>query len=136
MQEVLHIIGIICAVLAGAGLVISVLLFIRFDVPTLWKDRSGQMSQKEIDKIRQSSNNRDDQINVFEELEKKAKRRSGNTTSSLQRGTGFLNRDRARNTAPSAKLEEGTSVLTAPKNGRPDFVIEKSIRFVSTNEIL
>lgn len=133
MQDVLHVIGIICAVLAGMGLAVSILLFIRFDVPTLWKDLSGQISQKELDKIREKSNAKNAQINVFEELEKKARGRSGDPQ---QRATGLLGRDRSRNINAAERHDEGTSVLSSPKKKRADFAIEKNIRFVSTNEVL
>ena len=129
MQQTLTILGIVMAVLAGASLIASISMFFGFKVPTLWKDWNGTLEQKQIEEIRQKSSaaasNRN-KVNVFEELEKKAKVKKANTHSLNVNPT----------TAPKRTEEAGTSVLQNSSAVNPDFVIEKNIMFVSTNEVI
>ena len=129
MQQTLTILGIVMAVLAGASLIASISMFFGFNVPTLWKDWNGTLEQKQIEEIRQKSSaaasNRN-KVNVFEELEKKAKVKKANTHSLNVNPT----------TAPKRTEEAGTSVLQNSSAVNPDFVIEKNIMFVSTNEVI
>ena len=130
MYQSLFIVGIVLAVLAGASLVASIAMFFGFKVPTLWKDWNGTLEQKQIEEIRQKSSaaaNHRGKVNVFEELEKKAKVKKPNTHS-LNVGP---------TTAPNRRENAGTSLLQS-NNGsvNPDFVVEKNVMFVSTDEVI
>lgn len=128
--RVLEILGIVLAALASASLIASIAMFFGFKVPTLWKDWNGTLEQRQIEEIRQKSSaaatNRG-KVNVFEELEKKAKVKKPNTHS-LNVGP---------TTAPNRKENAGTSLL---KNNNasvnPDFIVEKNVMFVSTDEVI
>ena len=132
MYETLFIIGIVCAVLAGGFLIATIAMFFGFNIPALRKDMSGSLEQKQIEEIRKNSSaaaNQRGKVNVFEELEKKAKVKKNNTHSlNVGPTTGF-------STQPSS--DTGTSVLSSgSKSVNPDFIIEKNIMFVSTNEVM
>lgn len=133
MYEALFIIGIVCAVLAAGFLIATITMFFGFNIPALRKDMSGTLEQKQIEEIRRNSNaaaNQRGKVNVFEELEKKAKVKKNNTHSLNVGTTADL---------PKAKsnTDEGTSVLRAgAKPVNPNFIIEKNIMFVSTNEVM
>lgn len=132
MYESLFIIGIVCAVLAGGFLIATIAMFFGFNIPALRKDMSGSLEQKQIEEIRKNSSaaaNQRGKVNVFEELEKKAKVKKNNTHSlNVGPTTGFP-------TQPSS--DTGTSVLSSSsKSVNPDFIIEKNIMFVSTNEVM
>ncbi len=130
MYEALFISGIVCAVIGGIFLIVTIALFFGFNIPMLIKDSSGKLEQKQIEEIRKSSTNAAGQrnkVNVFEELEKKAKVKKNNTHS-LNVGP---------TTAGFGKSDTGTTVLQkTAKNVNPDFIIEKNIIFVSTNEVM
>lgn len=132
MYESLFIIGIVCAVLAGGFLIATIAMFFGFNIPALRKDMSGSLEQKQIEEIRKNSSAAASQrgkVNVFEELEKKAKVKKNNTHSlNVGPTTGFP-------TQPSS--DTGTSVLSSgSKSVNPDFIIEKNIMFVSTSEVM
>lgn len=132
MYETLFIVGIVCAVLAGGFLIATIAMFFGFNIPALRKDMSGSLEQKQIEEIRKNSSaaaNQRGKVNVFEELEKKAKVKKNNTHSlNVGPTTGFP-------TQPSS--DTGTSVLSSgSKSVNPDFIIEKNIMFVSTNEVM
>lgn len=132
LYETLFIVGIICAVLAVGFLIASIAMFFGFNIPALRKDMSGALEQKQIEEIRKNSSaaasNRG-KVNVFEELEKKAKVKKDNTHSLNVGTSGSFAAKRSDNT--------GTSVLsTGPRAVNPAFVIEKNIMFVSTNEVM
>lgn len=135
MQDTLFYIGIVCGVLAGGFLIATVAMFFGFNVPTLWKDLNGAMAQQRIEEIRQQSNDaviHRGKVNVFEELEKKAKVKKANTYSLNVSTTtsGLAN-------SGLNSLDPGTSVLQGgAKAINPDFIIEKDIMFVSTNEVI
>lgn len=131
MQETLFYVGIACGVLAGGFLITSIAMFFGFKIPTLWSDLNGAMAQQRIEEIRQQSSDAAVQrgkVNVFEELEKKAKVKKANTYSlNLSTTTSGL----------ANSSDPGTSVLqSGSKAINPDFVIEKDIMFVSTNEVI
>ncbi len=131
VQEVLFVTGIVSAVLAGICLFTAVSMFFGFRIPSLIRNLSGSLEQRQIEEIRKNSaeatRNRG-KINVFENLEKKAKVKRTNTASlNMSTTTGGL----AKST-PAA----GTTVLNAaPAPANPNFVIEKNMVFVSTNEV-
>lgn len=134
MQEILFYVGIACAILAGIFLIASIVMFFNFRIPVLWKDSKGTLEQKQIEEIRgKNSNlaNRRNKVNVFEELEKKAKVRKNNTQSLNLGSTGSLG------TQPSNAEEQGTMVLqSSSKVVNSNFVIEKNMMFVSTSEVI
>jgi len=130
MYETLHIIGIVLAVLAAAGLIASIAIFFGFKIPTILKDSHGNLEQKQIEEIRQKSSAaalHRNKVNVFEELEKKAKVKKPGTHS-LNVGT---------TTSPLRQPGEETTLL--PENApaaSSGFVIEESIVLVSTDEVI
>ena len=132
MYEALFAVGIVCAVLAGLFLVASVAMFFGFGIPSLRRDVDNGLGQKQVEEIRkkgaEAAKVRHGAVNVFEELEKKAKVKKANTHS-LNVGTTPTTLD------PAPAPEAGTSVLSA-QNTNPDFIIEKDIVFVSTNEVM
>lgn len=131
MYQTLFILGIICAVLAGGFLITSIVMFFGFNIPALRKDMSGTLERKQIEEIRKNTSAATSQrgkVNVFEELEKKAKVKKNNTHSlNVGPTTGI----------PKRNADVGTSVLTSrAKAVNPNFVIEKNIMFVSTTEVI
>lgn len=130
MYQTLYVIGIICAVFAGGFLIATVAMFLGFNIRTLRKDLSGSLEQKQLEEIRKNSSaatNQRNRVNVFEELEKKAKVKKTNTHS-LNVGP---------TTHSHMKSDAGTSVLRKnTKQVNPEFIIEKNIMFVSTNEVM
>ena len=132
MYESLFIVGIVCAVLAGIFLIATIAMFFGFNITALRKDLSGVLEQKQIEEIRKNSSaaaNQRSKVNVFEELEKKAKVKKNNTHS--------LNVDTATAYRTSSVNDSGTSVLrSGPKSANSNFIIEKNIMFVSTNEVM
>lgn len=132
MYESLFIIGIVSAVLAGGFLITTIAMFFGFRIPALTKDVSGMLEQRQIEEIRRNNNvalSRYNGVNVFEELEKKAKVKKNNTHS--------LNVGTTTNLKRQNENEGGTSVLRRTmKPANPNFIIEKDIMFVSTNEMM
>lgn len=131
MYETLFIMGIVCAVFAGGFLIATITMFFGFNIPALKKDMSGSLEQKQIEEIRKNSSaassNRG-KVNVFEELEKKAKVKKNNTHSLNVGTTG---------SSTQLSVDTGTSVLSSSaKPVNPNFIIEKNIMYVSTNEVM
>lgn len=130
--ETLLIIGIVSVIIASIFFIASIAVFFGFSIPTLLKDQRGSLEQKQIEEIRIKSSaaaNQRGKVNVFEELEKKAKVKKNNTHS-LNVGP---------TTAPkkAEPSNPGTTVLQSnAKPVNPDFIIEKNIMFVSTNEVM
>ena len=110
-------------------------MFIGYRIPTLWKDSRGALEQKQIDEIRamrrNDINNRN-KVNVFEELERKAKPRK---TSSQSIRLNTLTGENNSNKLNSNK--NGTVVLkNKAKAINSNFIIEKDITFVCTSEVI
>ncbi len=130
MYQTLFSIGIVCAVLAAGFLVATIAMFFGFNIPALRKDMSGSLERKQIEEIRKNSSaaaSQHSKLNVFEELEKKAKVKKNNTHS-LNVGT---------TTGLQFQRDDGTSLLSSgSKSINPEFIIEKNIMFVSTNEVM
>lgn len=135
MSETLFILGIAFGVFGGIALIASVAMFIGFDIPALFKDKSGKLEQRQIEEIRRNSRlatNQRGKVNVFEELERHAKVKRG--TGSLVLGATTENPIAPHAPAP---MEDGTSILSeSDKVINPNFVIEKNIVFVSTDEVI
>ena len=109
-------------------------MFFGYKIPTLWKDINGTLEQKYIDEIRQKNSDAAHQrgkVNVFENLEKKAKVKKPNTFSlNVSTTTGFGN-------LSAGGTGQETSVLQlSAKAINPDFIIEKDMMFVCTNEVI
>lgn len=132
MYETLFMIGIVCAVIGGIFLITSISMFFGFHIPVLWRDSSGKLEQKQIEEIRKNNSaaaNQRGKVNVFEELEKKAKVKRNNTFS-LNVGSTTESKKRPASVT-------GTTVLNqAGKTANPNFIIEKNVMFVSTNEVM
>lgn len=121
----------VCIGFAAISLIATVFIFFKYNIRALSKELSGSMALQRIEEIRQQSADaaiHRGKVNVFEELEKKAKVKKTNTyslnasttTSGLVKGS-----------------DPGTSVLQGgAKAINPDFVIEKDIMFVCTNEVI
>lgn len=132
MQTTLLVLAITLLAITIVMLIITAIMFFVFNIPTLIKDSSGQLEQKQIEEIRKknyASAQQKGKVNVFEELEKKAKIKKANTHS-LNVGTTTS----GINKQPSS--ETGTSVLTNSTVTNKDFIIEKNIVFVSTYEVI
>lgn len=133
MHETLFTLAVVFAILAVLLLIGTVVMFFVFNIPALRKDMSGSLEKKQIEEIRKNSTEQNRQrgkVNVFEELEKKAKPKKANTHSlNVGPTTGF---------GKKPADDEGTSVLSnnARRNNNPGFVIEKNIMYVSTNEVI
>ena len=138
MQDALFYIGIICAVLAVTFLITSVTMFFKFDVRTLWKDSRGTLQRKQIEEIRSKNSSaagRKGKVNVFEDLEKNAKLKKGNTQS--LKSNPANQQMAASSQTQSTGYDSGTMVLqNSSKAVNPDFIIEKNIMFVSTSEVI
>lgn len=132
MYETLFIVAIVCFVIAGGFLIATVAMFFGFNIPALRKEMSGSLEQKQIEEIRRNNSasaRQKSKVNVFEELEKKAKVKKVNTHS--------LNVGPTTGSSFSVTGDVGTSVLSSgPKAVNPHFVIEKNIMFVSTTEVM
>ena len=138
MYELLFIIGLVCAIVAGIFLAVSVILFFAFNIPSLRKDMSGSLQQKQIEEIRKSSSdaiNRRRKGNVFEELERTAKVKKHNTHSlNVGPTTDFT---MVLGDEGTVVLDEGTVVLD--ENAAADnagFTIEKDTTYVSTTDVI
>ncbi len=131
MYESLFIIGIVCTVIASAFLIATIAMFFGFNISALRKDMSGALEQKQIEEIRKNSSavaSQRGKVNVFEELEKKAKVKKNTHSLNVGSKTGF---------PTQSSNDTGTTVLNSgTKSVNPDFIIEKNIMFVSTNEVM
>ncbi len=120
---------IVCFVLAAVCFVAAIGMFFGFHIPILIKDMHGSLEKKQIDEIRNKNalnQHQRNKVNVFEELEKNAKLKK-ETSGSI----------RLKNRAQMNQPQDGTSVLPAQRrSNNPNFVIEKSIVFVSTDEVI
>lgn len=125
--EILFIIGIILAVIAGAFLVTTVIMFFKFSVPSLRRDVKGVLEKRQLEEIRENGRmgtRHKESAEVFIALEKKAK---------LNKTPNRMNY--ALKPMPTQSVE--TSVLN--KGGgaiTPNFIVEKNIIFVSTSDVL
>lgn len=132
MHDTLMTLGIISVVLTVGFFIASLSMFIGFKIPMLWKDSKGALEQKQIDEIRQMRNRNAGlrgKVNVFEELEKQAKPRRNGSQNIRLNTSGDLSKIDTKN--------KGTVVLKkTAKAISSDFIIEKDITFVSTNEVI
>ena len=140
MSEVYLYLTIISYILSGALLITSIILFFKLNIPAVVKDSGGALEQKQIEEIRAKNMGAAHQrgkVNVFEELEKRAKPRRGNT-SSLKMGTTAGDAEQSgRVKARQVVTNSDTTILQkSPKTMTPDFIIEKDIVFVSTSEVI
>lgn len=130
MSMVYTTVSIVSFILCGMSLICAIACFFGFKIPIVFRDMKGSLEQKQIEEIRVKRSKVSSQkvaVNVFEELEKVAKPKTGNfrvnpvvTTSTVSVGSN-----------------PGTTVLNNNSKARnKDFYIEKNIIFVSTNEII
>ena len=141
-EKILTIIGIATAALGGGLLITTIIMFFKFQIPALYKEiKGGGLQQRQIEEIRlknSSAARQRGKVNVFEELEKKAGARRGNTGSLNIMTTGSLAAQAEQEKQNrAAYVDPGTAVLqNAAKSVNPHFIIEKNIMFVSTSEVL
>ncbi len=134
MQNLLTL-GIVSVILAVCFFITSVTMFIAYKIPTLWKDSHGTLEQKQIDEIRAMRRNNADsrnKINVFEDLERKAKPRK--TPSQSIRIKTLTDENGGNQT--SVNKSETVVLKNKAKAINSDFIIEKDITFVCTNEVI
>ena len=55
MSDILNIISLVSFVLAGILLVLAVVLFFVFKIPSVWGDLSGKNARKSIERMRQNN---------------------------------------------------------------------------------
>lgn len=134
-MQTLLILGIISVILAVCFFIASVTMFIGYRIPTLWKDSRGALEQKQIDEIRAIRRNNIDnknKVNVFEELERKAKpRKTPSQSIRLNTLTGENNSNKL-----SAHKSETVVLKKKAKAINSNFIIEKDITFVCTSEVI
>lgn len=125
----LFYVGVVFAALAVIFIVASIAVFIGFRIPDLLREKKGILEKKQIEEIRNKKSvsiHQRGRVNVFENLEKEAKVKKTNSNSirlkSVESSTSYENFD--------------TAVLNKVKAINPDFIIEKDIKFVSTNEVI
>ena len=130
-------IALIAFILCGIFLATSLVLFISFRIPTVIKDMRGTLEKRQIEEIRIKNvdmSARKGSINVFEELQQRAKPRSNNThriklTDTTGGSTG----------SKSAVAAEPQGTVVLQKSSyviSKEFRIEKNIIFVSTTDVL
>ena len=139
VTSIWFVFAILFFALAAVGMFVSVILFAKFQIPTLIKDSKGVLEQKQIAEIRANSNNaakQKNKVNVFEELEKKAKPKRSNTqslnvrTSDSTDFSTYIGRRKSHG-------DFGTTVLKRPaQQSVPGFVMQKDLTFVCTSEVL
>lgn len=129
MENSIWFAGVILAIIAGLFLIASIIIFFVLDISSLIKDKSGKLEQRQIEEIRRSKSlySKKSKVNVFEDLEKKAKFKRGNTQS-LRIKTEVK---------PTPVVNTDTTVLNKSiKKVNPNFIIEKNIVVVGTNEVI
>lgn len=137
MEKVYFVISIASYVIAGSAFLSAMVMFFVFKIPKIIKDSSGSLEQQQIEEIRlknfKESRNRS-KVNVFEDLEKRAKLSNKTSGISLKTKTGEeLNQPISLNHTS----DPDTTVLQGSvKAVNPDFIIEKNIIFVSTSEVI
>ncbi len=134
-MQTLLILGIVSVILAVCFFIASVAMFIGYRIPTLWKDSRGALEQKQIDEIRAMRRNNIDnknKVNVFEELEKKAKpRKTSSQSIRLNTLTGENNSNKlSTNKSETVVLKKKAKAINS------NFIIEKDITFVCTSEVI
>lgn len=109
----------------------AVFLFFKLHIRTVHQELKGTLEQQQIEEIRLKSDvaaKQRSQKNIFEELEKKAKPKKPGASSIRLLSTAE---------APVGAGEQGTTVLRkSAQSVNPNFIIEKDIVFVSTNEVI
>ena len=134
MDSTLMMLGIISVVLAVGFFVTSLIIFIAFKIPTLWKESRGTLEREQINEIRamRSNNaNRRSGINVFEELEKQAKpRKTGAQSIKLSTTADDITLEKENDSNGTVVLKKTAKAIS------PNFIIEKDITFVSTYEVI
>ncbi|MDR1027939.1 MAG: hypothetical protein LBL63_00785 [Clostridiales Family XIII bacterium] len=138
MESTFLYLYIVSYILAGVFLLTSVLLFFRLDIRRVIKDKGGALEQRQIEEIRAKragAGSLRGKVNVFEELEKKAKPKRADTAR-LQVGTS-TGGSVGNTKAPPIAANPGTTILEqSSKALNPNFIIEKNIVFVNTNEVV
>lgn len=134
-MQTLLILGIVSVILAVCFFIASVTMFILYRIPTLWKDSRGTLEQKQIDEIRslrRSNINNRNKVNVFEELERKAKpKKTASQSIKLETTSNKTDSEKI-----AAKNSETVVLKKKAKAINSNFIIEKDITFVCTSEVI
>lgn len=127
MIDFYNYLAIICYIMSGVFLVTSLAMFFGFSIPKIWKNTSGELGKKQIEDMKKDKYAKDE-YNVFEELEKKAKpRKSG--TQNIKIKTSTYGSNETVSSDNTTFLQQSSKIIN------PNFIIEKNIVFVSTNEM-
>lgn len=122
--EILQMISMICFVLAGLLLMISVVLFIRFQIPKVIGELSGATERKAIESIHEQN--------------KQEKQSSDKATTGYNRVMNITEKihwDSPETEVLLSTAEETTILQQNPIAGS-GFVVEDEIIFIHTNEII
>lgn len=126
MNDAYYYLALVGFVLAGISLIVTVVLFFALDISHILGERSESLGRAQVAEIRAMNLDKVQQnrkINVFEEMEKRAK--IGKTV------------DRAEPIPSQQPVRSGTSVLQQPVEViDPNFIMEKNIVFVYTDEVI
>ena len=129
------IIGVVFFALAVAFLAAAITVFFRYHIRSLMREKGGSLEQKQIEEIRAKNLGAAQfrgRVDIFEALEKRAKT-IRNTSSSLRTSSPI----RAVKNPSTQSGGPGTILLRpSAKAPNPNFVIEKNIVFVNTNEVI
>lgn len=126
MIDFYNYLAIICYIMSGILLVTSLAMFFGFSIPKIWKNKSGELGKKQIEDMKKDKYAKEE-YNVFEELEKKAKPRKSDTH--IKVGTTTSGISEIISNENTTLLQQSSKVIN------PNFIIEKNIVFVSTNEM-
>lgn len=140
MYEMFYIFGIVFLILTVGFLIASISVFIGCHVSVLWKEINGTLKMQQIAEIRNVSRTAArSRINVFEDLEKKAKIKKGYTGSLTNQSASLAPKmqETPANPVPvQTASDPGTTVLQSNAPVNSSFIIEKNIMFVSTREVI
>lgn len=135
LLKVFHTGFLICLVLAGIFLVLSILLFVKFNIKGIWEMKSGRARARAIKEKE-------------EESAKSGKIRAVKKTAPELMKSGSLkeipppkSQESPVVIGASAQIREGTNLTTAlsPKDrqaGKGKFIIEKQIIYVHTEDVI
>lgn len=134
----LVILGYICAILAGGFAIAAVSVFFVLNIKDALKEYNGSRKTEQVAEIIKEGNKSGRQnrnANIYEELEKNIAEnvRTGNNVNSPQTNMPPINLSGKQQAVKSAD----TVMLNKKINAvNPDFKIDKSIKFVCTEEVL
>ena len=139
MSSTLNIIGIICAVFAAAFLLAAIVVVFSLNIKEAIREYSGSGKSEQLAAIKKESgrgNRQNIKANIYEELEKSNAKPNGTTGKNDRRDFSASVTSNVPVVSQSIK-ESDTVLLNKNINAlNPDFVIDKDIKFVCTDEVL